>query len=136
MIICIDPGHGGSDSGAVGFGIRECDIALIIANKLKSLMENVGYESVLTRTQTLMYSDRTHRLRMNYKQDVTSQITQWLTLWFQSIVMPVQAMHRGQETFYYVDSPKGEQLAQCVQNQIIGLGELVDRGIKEIMVCI
>ncbi|MFD1423437.1 N-acetylmuramoyl-L-alanine amidase [Laceyella tengchongensis] len=30
-LICIDPGHGGPDTGAVGFGLREADVALQLA---------------------------------------------------------------------------------------------------------
>ncbi|KPC72454.1 hypothetical protein ADL26_15095 [Thermoactinomyces vulgaris] len=31
MKVVIDPGHGGSDTGAVGFGLREADVALQLA---------------------------------------------------------------------------------------------------------
>jgi N-acetylmuramoyl-L-alanine amidase len=31
LLICIDPGHGGPDTGAVGFGLREADVALQLA---------------------------------------------------------------------------------------------------------
>jgi N-acetylmuramoyl-L-alanine amidase len=31
MIICIDPGHGGYDTGATGNGLREKDVTLKLA---------------------------------------------------------------------------------------------------------
>ncbi|MRG27792.1 N-acetylmuramoyl-L-alanine amidase [Laceyella tengchongensis] len=31
LLICIDPGHGGPDTGATGFGLREADIVLQLA---------------------------------------------------------------------------------------------------------
>jgi N-acetylmuramoyl-L-alanine amidase len=31
MKVVIDPGHGGSDTGAVGFGLREADVVLQLA---------------------------------------------------------------------------------------------------------
>jgi len=50
--IIIDPGHGGTDSGAVYGKAREADIVLKVATALKELMskENSGFEASLTRT--------------------------------------------------------------------------------------
>jgi len=42
--IFIDPGHGGHDPGATANGLREKDINLKIALKMKSLLS--GYEGV------------------------------------------------------------------------------------------
>jgi N-acetylmuramoyl-L-alanine amidase len=48
--IVIDPGHGGKDPGAVGFGLKEKDIVLNVAKKIKkTLEEKNGYEVFLTR---------------------------------------------------------------------------------------
>ncbi|MCI5148100.1 MAG: AMIN domain-containing protein [Candidatus Electrothrix sp. MAN1_4] len=48
--IVIDPGHGGKDPGAVGFGLKEKDIVLNVAQKIKkTLEEKNGYEVFLTR---------------------------------------------------------------------------------------
>ncbi|GAB6152860.1 hypothetical protein JCM17380_16100 [Desulfosporosinus burensis] len=49
MILCIDPGHGGYDSGAVGNGLLEKDLALDICLKLRSILEYNGIKCVLTR---------------------------------------------------------------------------------------
>ena len=49
--ICIDPGHGGIDSGAVGpGGTREADVALAVALMAAPLIEAAGIEVVMTRT--------------------------------------------------------------------------------------
>ncbi|MCI5159759.1 MAG: N-acetylmuramoyl-L-alanine amidase, partial [Candidatus Electrothrix sp. AUS1_2] len=48
--IVIDPGHGGKDPGAVGFGLKEKDIVLDVAKKIKKVLEEKkGYEVLLTR---------------------------------------------------------------------------------------
>jgi N-acetylmuramoyl-L-alanine amidase len=48
--IVIDPGHGGKDSGASAYGIREKDISLAIAQKLGELLETqLGVKVVYTR---------------------------------------------------------------------------------------
>jgi N-acetylmuramoyl-L-alanine amidase len=49
MKICLDPGHGGYDPGAVGHGLREKDITLAICLELKSILEFNGISVILTR---------------------------------------------------------------------------------------
>jgi N-acetylmuramoyl-L-alanine amidase len=50
-LIVVDAGHGGYDSGAVGFyGTLEKDINLSIALKLSELLKNAGYKVLLTRS--------------------------------------------------------------------------------------
>ena len=45
MKLYLDPGHGGSDPGAVGNGLREKDITLDIAQKIQSILTK-NYENV------------------------------------------------------------------------------------------
>src|SRR5207237_10110419 len=48
--IVIDPGHGGHDPGAGGFGVSEAELVLDIALRLdKLLQQKGGFETVLTR---------------------------------------------------------------------------------------
>lgn len=50
LTICVDPGHGGRETGAIGCsGIKEATINLAIALKLKALLENSGARVVMTR---------------------------------------------------------------------------------------
>ena len=49
MRVCIDPGHGGYDPGAVGNGLQEKDITLDIALRLRPLLIFNGIEVVMTR---------------------------------------------------------------------------------------
>jgi N-acetylmuramoyl-L-alanine amidase len=50
--VVIDPGHGGKDTGSIGpGGLREKDLVLDVASRLKSLLEErMGTEVVMTRT--------------------------------------------------------------------------------------
>jgi N-acetylmuramoyl-L-alanine amidase len=49
--IFIDPGHGGSDPGAVGNGLQEKELVLKIAKRLAKLLEKIdGVEVLLSRT--------------------------------------------------------------------------------------
>jgi len=53
--IVLDPGHGGHDPGAISpvNGIREKDLVLDIAYRVKKLLESEGYEVYLTRNSDL-----------------------------------------------------------------------------------
>jgi N-acetylmuramoyl-L-alanine amidase len=60
--VCLDPGHGGSDPGAVnaGFGLEESNINLDVSYGLQWLLEQEGAAVVMTRTgdEYLTNSDR------------------------------------------------------------------------------
>lgn len=61
-VIVLDPGHGGEDDGAVGpSGTKEKDINLKISKKLKQMLENEGFDVILTRDDDrfVTLSDRT-----------------------------------------------------------------------------
>jgi len=47
--IVLDPGHGGSDPGAVQNGIRESDVNLDVAQRTRAHLEREGLDVVLTR---------------------------------------------------------------------------------------
>ena len=49
LVVMLDPGHGGEDSGAVGpSGLREKDVVLSIAREAKREMERLGYQVYMT----------------------------------------------------------------------------------------
>ncbi len=49
-VVVIDPGHGGSDPGAVGpTGLKEKDVVLDIALRLRRILQNDGFTVYLTR---------------------------------------------------------------------------------------
>nr|WP_314793258.1 N-acetylmuramoyl-L-alanine amidase [uncultured Campylobacter sp.] len=49
-LIVIDPGHGGSDSGAVGNGLKEKNVVLATSKKLGALLQKRGYKVLYTRS--------------------------------------------------------------------------------------
>ena len=50
-VICLDAGHGGPDSGAIGpTGVTEKSVTLRVAAELKKLLENEGAKVIMTRT--------------------------------------------------------------------------------------
>lgn len=48
-LVVIDPGHGGSDPGAIGNGVEEKDLTLSISTLLCDELEERGYETAMTR---------------------------------------------------------------------------------------
>jgi N-acetylmuramoyl-L-alanine amidase len=61
--VVLDPGHGGTDSGAVNtkFGLTEKEQNLDVATRLEALLENDGYTVCMTRTtnsESLSNNDR------------------------------------------------------------------------------
>jgi N-acetylmuramoyl-L-alanine amidase len=58
--VILDPGHGGTDPGAVGGGVREKDVTLDVASRVKTLLEEGHLAVSLTRDgdTTLSLRDR------------------------------------------------------------------------------
>ena len=60
-IVCVDPGHGGTDPGCVASGRVESDDNMTLARLVKAALEKRGVQVILTRTgdETLELTDRT-----------------------------------------------------------------------------
>lgn len=48
--VCLDPGHGGNDTGAIYKKLVESEVNLTVAQKLKEMLEADGYQVYLTRS--------------------------------------------------------------------------------------
>lgn len=49
-IVALDAGHGGTDPGAIGYGLMEKTVNLDVMLKLKAILESQGYKVLATRT--------------------------------------------------------------------------------------
>ena len=74
--ICVDPGHGGSDPGAINneYNLSESIINLDVSYGLKWLLENNGAEVVLTRTDD-SYKDNNDRYTFCNSEETTILIS-------------------------------------------------------------
>lgn len=127
VTICLDPGHGGNDSGAVGVNnAYEKDLTLKIAQYCKQELEKYDCNVVMTRT-----GDTNPSLedRANYAK---SQGAQYLI----SIHLNSGSGYATGAEVYYPNtnwrpdiSQNGKNVAQAIQNQLVSLG-IRDRGIK------
>lgn len=55
--VCLDSGHGGSDTGAVNQDLTEKDINLQVALLLRTKLQNAGYTVFMTRTTDVLLSN-------------------------------------------------------------------------------
>lgn len=122
-VIVIDAGHGGSDPGAVGNGLREKDITLDIALRVKQLLEEKGFAVIMTRDSDVYPSlkERTD-LANNANADI-----------FVSIHVN-SGGGTGIETWWYSKGPepqKSLELAKSIQNELIKETNARDRGVKD-----
>lgn len=124
MLIIIDPGHGGKDSGAVGpTGLKEKDVTLNIALRLGEVLQAKGIEIVYTRSTDVFVelSDRAakaNKLKADYFVSIhTNSAT--------------SSSAGGTETYIYVEDGKTDKLAQSVQTELNKLNNLLDRGVKK-----
>lgn len=54
--LVIDPGHGGTEPGASGFGIQEKVFTLAIGKRVEALLQNEGAQVTMTRTEDVTVS--------------------------------------------------------------------------------
>jgi N-acetylmuramoyl-L-alanine amidase len=53
--VCLDPGHGGNDTGATSGSLTERNLNLTVALKVKKLLNEQGYQVFMTRTSNSTY---------------------------------------------------------------------------------
>lgn len=127
LIVVLDAGHGGSDSGAVGNGLQEKTLNLKIAKYCKAELEKYqGVKVYMTRSNdTFVALDRRVAIAAGYKADV------FVSLHINS----ASPSATGAEVFYPNSnyrpsfSEKGRALASEIQKNLTGLG-LYNRGLK------
>ncbi len=123
--VVIDPGHGGSDPGAVGInGLRETDIVLDVSKKVSELLTKKGVTTILTRNheKTLDLQPRVTKAN-NSKADVFVSIHANATRGKRRDV-------NGLETYYY-SGYKGYSLAKNIHKEILSASlQSPDRGVR------
>lgn len=128
MKICIDPGHGGADPGAVGpTGLREKDVNLAVAKRVAELLKPIC-TVVMTRTTDIRLgatepADLKARVAIAEREKVDRFLSIHCNAYSDRGV-------RGTETFAYAGGGSGEKLAKTVQEELIKATGLKSRGVK------
>lgn len=131
-IITIDPGHGGSDSGAVGpNGYTEKEGTFAISQKVASILNQSGTKVVMTRDSDVdVYGpNASARNELQARVDVGNNANSdiFVSIHCNAFVNPAA---NGTQTFYYGSSYQGQRLAQSIQEKMIEANGLRDRGIS------
>jgi len=124
-VIAIDAGHGGVDPGAVGKqGVKEDEINLQIALKLRKLIEENGGVAILTRNDGEgLYTDESKTLREKKNEDLrnrrievnNSEPDVLVSIHLNSFTQP---QYYGAQTFYKAGCEKSKTLAFLIQEEL------------------
>ena len=138
--IFLDPGHGGSDPGAISGGVREKDLTLSVYNKVSSKLASLGY-TVLTSRNVDKDVDLVERAEQANKANADMLLSIHFNAGGRGIA-------RGIETYYYQSQadrvPKinkenhnnaerlerSRKLANKVQQNLLYQTGANDRGVK------
>lgn len=126
MRICLDPGHGGTDPGAIGrepFELREKEVNLALAGHLESEIDSHGWEAILTRRQDRTLAPYARAVFANrYEADL-----------FVSLHANAAATGEaeGIEVFHFPGSRRGRSVAFHILDRLLyHFPEHRNRGIK------
>ncbi len=118
--ILIDPGHGGSDCGAIRENINEKDLTLDLAQRLESYLKSYGIKVIKTReTDTTVSLQRRSEMSNELNPDA------FVSIHINSFSRPEA---NGLETYWY--QPQSKALAQIVHNYITLSIDSPDRGLN------
>ncbi|MFZ0322741.1 MAG: N-acetylmuramoyl-L-alanine amidase [Actinomycetes bacterium] len=127
-IVVIDPGHGGSDPGAVGHGLAEADIVADLAARIEGRLVAVGVSAYLTRGRLAPDTappDESTRAALANRLDAD------LVLSLHVDAHPSTAAS-GVATFFYgsghsgASSEVGRRVADLVQAEVVSRTDLLD----------
>ena len=127
IIIAIDPGHGGSDPGAVANGLQEKDLTLAVSLALKEELETYdGVTVVMTRTSDTRPSenlsdDLSSRVQMAAAADADALVS----IHFNSgspIARGAEVWYGNSSSYNYATHTLGRKLSTNIQDQLTSLG--------------
>lgn len=131
-IIVIDPGHGGSDTGAIGSNNTfEKQVTLTVAQELRKLLVTGGATVIMTRTsdRDVAYIGASDKEELQARIDIANRVNADL---FVSIHADAFAGSAGGTTTYFSDKTGDNiHLAQLVQENMVAQLNLYDRGIRQ-----
>ncbi|MEX2355690.1 MAG: N-acetylmuramoyl-L-alanine amidase family protein [Thermaerobacterales bacterium] len=121
--IVVDPGHGGRDPGGVtASGVTEKELALVISQHLRNLLENAGAQVIMTRNSDVAV-DLYDRAETANRSGADAFAAVHLNAFRHT------EMH-GTETYHHASSVEGRRLGQAVHQAMIQKLGRTDRGLR------
>jgi N-acetylmuramoyl-L-alanine amidase/PKD repeat protein len=121
--VFIDAGHGGSDTGAIGFGFYEKTANLDIALRVKSKLESSGFNVVMSRS-----NDSNHSLDEIVNMANSSGADLFVSIHNNASISPYS---HGTETYWCANGVAGSnQLASLIQSNVVSQTGRASRGVK------
>lgn len=125
LTIMLDPGHGGSDPGAIGLGgLQEKDVVLAIALATADELKKWDLRVVLTRSD-----DRTVSLEDRVLLAEQTKADFFISIHGNAVDNLPDV--NGLETYHYPNSTKGADLARAIHNQLLQSLKPNNRGVKQ-----
>ena len=125
----VDPGHGGSDTGAIGPNqVTEKDVTLTIARELRKLLSSGGATVIMTRTTDcdVAYAGASDSEELQARVDIANKAKADL---FISIHADASADYASGTTTYFCEN-SNDYLARLVQGSLVEQLKLYDRGFQ------
>jgi N-acetylmuramoyl-L-alanine amidase len=122
-LVAIDPGHGGTDPGAIGVhGVQEKHVTLAISLELGSMLQKQGYHVAYTRTRDVTVTLAQRAKQIDQLKPALAVSVHCNSFWLSAA--------NGIETFYHGKKPAGKPLAEKIQARLIESFKWSNRGVK------
>ncbi|WP_066381547.1 MULTISPECIES: N-acetylmuramoyl-L-alanine amidase [unclassified Anabaena] len=123
VVVVIDPGHGGKDSGAPGLGgLLEKDVVLPIGRRIAEILEQNGVQTVLTRNADFF-------VELQGRVDIAERANATVFVSVHGNSVENRPNVNGLEVYYY---ESGYALAESVRKSILqSIGTIKDRGTRK-----
>lgn len=122
--IVIDPGHGGDRPGACYEDIMEKDIDLAVSLKLVSILQNQGFQVIMTRSTDV-------EIGLYERADLANAADADVFVSIHANATENLPDYQGIYTYYHPSSNRGARLAQAIQTPLCQITGGIDRGIKD-----
>lgn len=131
-VVVLDPGHGGSDPGAIGLNkIQEKTITLAIALQTKTLLEKSGARVIMTRQDDRDVFGPSASAADELKARITVANNRKADAFISIHINSFQERSAGgTSTYFYQKTPYDAILAQNLQTSLLRAGGLQDRGVN------
>ncbi|MFR7821447.1 MAG: N-acetylmuramoyl-L-alanine amidase [Candidatus Pseudoruminococcus sp.] len=127
LIVVIDAGHGGEDSGAVANSVLEKDINLEIALKLRDMLKASGIEVKMIRESDIsIYDTASGTIRERKVSDLKNRV-EIVNDNKKNILVSIhqnkfeQSKYSGAQMFYSTNNDRSQILAENIRKSITGL---------------